>query len=63
MYKLARRSIVAKTDIPAGTVVTREMITLKRPGTGIPPKMLDVVIGRTVKKNIIKNQAITWEHI
>ena len=28
-------------DIPAGTVIEREMITVKRPGYGIAPKHLD----------------------
>ncbi len=35
--KIARKSIVAACDIPAGTVITRELLTCKRPGTGLPP--------------------------
>ncbi len=33
-------------DLPAGTTITREMITIKRPGYGIAPKHLDLVLGR-----------------
>ena len=33
----ARRSIVALKDIPKGEIVTRAMVTFKRPGTGISP--------------------------
>ena len=32
-----RRSIVALKDIPKGEIVTRAMVTFKRPGTGISP--------------------------
>lgn len=33
--KNARRSLVTTCDIAKGTVITREMLTFKRPGTGI----------------------------
>lgn len=32
-----KRSVVSKVDIPADTVITEDMITYKRPGTGIWP--------------------------
>ncbi|MBC8277249.1 MAG: N-acetylneuraminate synthase family protein, partial [FCB group bacterium] len=32
-----RRSIVSEIDIPAGTIITEEMLTFKRPGQGIAP--------------------------
>jgi len=37
MGLVARKSIVAAQDIPAGTVVNRGWVAMKRPGTGIPP--------------------------
>lgn len=46
----ARRSLVAALDIPKNTVITREMIGIKRPGTGIESKFLDMVLGRKAKK-------------
>jgi len=49
---VARRSLVAARDIPAGTILTRDTIALKRPGTGLPPKMLTQLIGRTTRTNI-----------
>ena len=42
----ARRSIVAACDIKAGTVITEDMLTFKRPGTGISPTRIDEVIGK-----------------
>lgn len=43
----ARRSIVAACDIPQGTVITQDMLTFKRPGTGISPTQTDLVVGKT----------------
>ncbi|MFQ5789127.1 MAG: N-acetylneuraminate synthase family protein [Acidobacteriota bacterium] len=59
--RYARRSIVAARDIPRGTVITREMLTFKRPGTGIYPKYLKVVIGRSARKDIPEDTVLTWE--
>lgn len=63
MYQLARRSIIAATDIPAGTVIAREHLTVKRPGFGIAPKHIDVVVGRTAKVDIEFDDIITWEMV
>ena len=41
----ARRSIVSAKSIPKGTVVTEDMITFKRPGTGISPAEASRIIG------------------
>jgi N,N'-diacetyllegionaminate synthase len=52
MKETVRMSIVAATFIKAGTKITREMITIKRPGTGIPAGQIDVVINATVTRDI-----------
>lgn len=53
----ARRSLVAMCDIPEGTIITSNMLTYKRPGTGIPPSKIDQVVGKRAAINI-KNDAI-----
>lgn len=58
--KIARRSIVAKLDIPEGAIITGDMLDVKRPGTGIEPKYLNSVIGRKVKENIRHDELITF---
>ncbi|MER3395943.1 MAG: N-acetylneuraminate synthase [Acidimicrobiia bacterium] len=63
MYTMARRSIVAKSDIPAGTVITREMLTSKRPGYGIKPKYIRWIVGRVAKRDIKEDEVITEEMI
>jgi len=48
----ARRSIVAARNIPAGSVISQEMLTFKRPGHGISPKDLPYILGKTAKETI-----------
>ncbi len=57
----ARRSLVARMDISAGTVITPEMIACKRPGTGIPSSELNLVLGKPCKNNIEAEQVLTWD--
>ena len=61
--KVARRSVVAKVDIPKGTTITENMLDVKRPGTGIEPKYMEMIIGKGAKINIKKEDFITWEMI
>jgi N,N'-diacetyllegionaminate synthase len=63
MYTNARRSVIAARDIPAGTVISPDMLTVKRPGYGIPPKHLDVVVGRTARVDIPFDEVVTWEMV
>ena len=63
MYRLARRSVVAARDIPAGTAITREMLTTKRPGYGIKPKDIDLLVGRAPRVDIEQDDVITWEMV
>ena len=43
--EVARKSIVAATDIRKGDLLTEQNITVKRPGNGISPMLWDSVIG------------------
>ncbi len=61
MYTLGRRSLIAARDLPAGTVLDRDMITIKRPGFGIVPKDLDHVVGRTLKVGVEEDDVLTWD--
>ena len=61
--RLIRRSIFAKVDIPASSVITADMIKCVRPEGGLLPKYWDCVVGRKSKKDIVKETQITWEVI
>jgi sialic acid synthase SpsE len=56
--KLARKSIVATTDIPIGAIFSSENIAVRRPGDGISPNRWDEVIGTIARKNYKKDEKI-----
>jgi len=60
---VARRSIVAAHDIPAGARLTGDMLTIKRPGTGLAPAMRSHLVGRIAAQDIPTNTILTWEMI
>ena len=61
--KVARRSVVAKVDIPEGAIIKEDMLDVKRPGTGIEPKYWQYISGMRAKKDINKDEIITWKTI
>ena len=62
-YTLGRRSLIAARDLSAGTVLEPDMITIKRPGYGIAPKHLDIVVGRTLRTDVEADDVLTWEMV
>lgn len=60
---VVRRSIVAKVDILKGTVITEDMLAFKRPGTGMPPKDANLIVGKTAKRIIYKEEMIKTEYL
>lgn len=61
MHAKARRSLVAARAIPKGTRIEADMVTIKRPGFGIKPKLVDLVVGRIAKVDIEEDTVLTWE--
>lgn len=59
--KQARRSLVAATPIPAGTVITEEMLIAKRPGTGIAPTLSELIVGRAAPRDIAADEILSWD--
>lgn len=63
LHRLARRSLVAACDIPEGKTITAAMVDVKRPGFGIPTFLMDVVVGRKARRNIEKDEILTWDKL
>ena len=59
MRLLCRRSAVASNDIRKGAIINESDIAIKRPGSGIPPKNLNYIIGRKAKQIIKKDMPIS----
>ena len=60
-FKLARRSIVAKRKINAGSIIEEKDIIAKRPGTGISASEFYDIIGKTVIKDVEEDELLTYE--
>jgi N-acetylneuraminate synthase len=45
-----RRSVIVTKALNAGDTLSKENLSVKRPGTGLPPEQLEMLIGKTVKK-------------
>ena len=63
LFVVARRSLVATRDLPAGTVLSAEMLTTKRPGSGVPPRELDRVLGRQLRVAMAEDDILQWDMI
>ena len=57
------RHIVAARDIPKGTRLTEEMLEGKRPEEGVSPEYMDFFIGREVKRDLRRNEALSWDDV
>lgn len=61
--ELVRKSIIAKEDILADEEITRNKLIISRPGNGLPPKSLHLIIGKKAKKEIKAGTLISMEQI
>ena len=55
------KSVVARTDLPGGTCLTLEHLTVKKPGTGIPASKLYELVGRRLRYDVVGDQLLTEE--
>ena len=56
--QIARKSIVAKTEIKKGDKLSEENITIKRPGSGINPMRWDEIVGTIATKDYKEDELI-----
>ena len=63
MFEKGRRSLHARTRIAKSDNIRAEMLTSKRPGLGIPPHLIDVVVGWAARTDIEADRWITWDMI
>ncbi len=63
MFEKGRRSMHAACDIKKGEKITKDMLTVKRPGFGLPPYLEKHLINRVARRKIAKDEWITWEMI
>ncbi len=61
--EVARKSIILNKDIKKGTILTKDMLIIKRPGTGLAPKEIDNVIGKTTNKDLKRDDILKWDDL
>ena len=56
---VSRQSVCLKRDLPAGHVLSRADLTVKRPGTGVPAADFERVCGRTLGRAVKANDLLS----
>lgn len=57
------RSLVASQDLIAGTSLAEEHLALKKPGGGLGPSDYDLMLGKTLKRSLKRNELMSWEDV
>jgi N-acetylneuraminate synthase len=63
MRQLFTKSIVARIDLPAGTILQEQHLALKKPGTGIPGERLHDLIHRTLRRPVPADTLLSEEDL
>lgn len=58
-----RRSIYFSSDLDSGSEITEGSVRIIRPGFGLSPKHLDLILGRRVSMPVKRGEALTWDHL
>jgi len=56
-----RRSLYIATDLKAGELLTADNLRSVRPGLGLAPKYLPMLLGKAVKRDVSKGTAMSWD--
>jgi sialic acid synthase SpsE len=59
--KNARRSIVTNGQIKKGEIFSNKNLIMKRPGTGIPPTKINMIIGKKAKRNLKDDHILNFK--
>lgn len=63
MRKTFSKSLSTIIDLPAGTTINENMLTAKKPGTGIPLTSKPEVIGKVLKVDVSHKRLLRWEDL
>lgn len=56
-----RRSLYVTADVPAGGTLSAENVRAIRPGSGLPPKFIDQILGRRVARAVSRGTPVSWD--
>jgi len=61
--RVFRRSLFVVKDIRTGELFTSENVRSIRPGHGLAPRCLDIILGRRAARNIERGTPLEWQHV
>lgn len=63
LREMFSRSVCVRRKLPAGTVLTREDLMLKKPGEGIPGDQIDSLVGRKLARQVVPDRLLSWDDL
>ncbi|MGI9385851.1 MAG: N-acetylneuraminate synthase family protein [Methyloligellaceae bacterium] len=63
MRQLFQKSVAAVRHLPEGTILTRDMLTAKKPATGIPANDIDKIVGSRLLRAVEPDRVLIWSDI
>lgn len=63
MRSVFGKSVALISDLPRGTTLAADMLTLKKPGAGIPASDMAALVGRRLKHNVEACRLLSWDDI
>lgn len=63
MRQETRKSAIARRTVRAGDVLGEGDIIVKRPGIGVAPALVRLLVGRRAKRTIEADEVITWDMV
>ena len=63
MRELFNKSLVLRKSLKRGSIIKKEDLTAKKPGSGIPAQNIDKCIGKKVTNDMTLGHILSWEDI
>jgi sialic acid synthase SpsE len=61
--KYARRSLVLNSPLKKNQIIKKNNLIAKRPGTGISPVNLKLILGKKINKNLPEDHILKWNDV
>lgn len=58
-----RKSVVISRSIKKGELFTKEHLAIKRPGSGVQPKYIDQIVGKSAGKDLSEDDVLQWSDV
>jgi len=55
-----RRSLYIVKNLKAGEILTNENVRAIRPGFGLPPLYLELILGKKISQDVVRGTALSW---